>query len=508
MKDTEWKDLQWSKIETTVFQIQKQIYNARKQHNIAMVRNLQGILINMHESKLLAVHTITDINKGKDTLGVDLWNALDDNDRLSIVNQLIIDGTAMPIRRVYITKSGKSELRPFGIPTIFDRCKQCLVKLALEPEWEAVFDMYDYNSFGFRLCRSSIDAICKIRNFMIFRGASLWVFDADISKCFDKIGHNELLRNLNINEPIYSQINSWLKSGIFENNIIYPSKEGTPQGGVISPLLANIALGSLHSELLRALENQFGPMDETRDILYVRYADDFVILSPHKDVIEFSQNFCTFYLKLRYNLDINQTKSRIIQTVETLPDGKLRSNSFDFLGFRFIQRYVSRHKELKFDSGFKTRYITSVIPAPSRIQRHKASITRLLKNLGSVDSLITTLNPRIEGWCNYFKHSDVNFNRDIPRKMDLWLNAKVRKFIRRTTKKRGKCPEFWKQNTKDWILYGKTVTRDGNVIETTLNKYTSYDWNISKYKSLPKSFSPYKLPNLHGFKRDKIIPQY
>lgn len=494
--NTQWDDLNWSQMEGTVYNVQKQIYSAAYVNNVALARNLQIFLIeHLYEAKLLSVRAVTQINKGKNTAGVDQWLALNDEDRFALAGQLRVDGLATPIRRTYIPKADKAELRPLGIPTIIDRCKQYLVKLALEPEFEARFET---NSYGFRPGRSAIDAVSRIRAHMIFGNSSHWVFDADIRKCFDRINHDALLYKCNLPEPFFSQIKAWLKAGIFEEGYVFSSIEGTPQGGVISPLLANIALDGLQKYLEQYISQYFGT-EASRKVLFVRYADDFVIIAPTKEIIEYAKCLCSEFLK-SVGLGINEEKSRIINTIGAV-NGKLVSTPFDFLGFRFIQRYVSRHKEIKFKSGFKTRYLTNVIPAPSRIQRHKASITNLLNRIGSVESLITILNPRISGWCNYFRHSDAKLGRDIPRKLDLWLNSKVRKFIRRTTKKRGKCPEFWKQDSKDWILFATSTDEKGVSKEVLLNKYSSVKWSISRYKSIPPGYSPYQLPTRGGFIR-------
>lgn len=486
-----WCDLEWSKMEQTVFHVQKQIYQATAANDIAMARNLQKFLVeNVYEAKLLSVRTITQLNAGKKTAGVDQWIALNDEDRYAIVGQLSLDGKSSPIRRTYIPKANKAELRPLGIPTIVDRCKQFLVKLAIEPEFEARFET---NSYGFRPGRKASDAISRIRTHMTFGNSPVWVFDADIRKCFDRIDHNYLLYKCGLPEPFHSQIKAWLQAGIFEEGKIFSSIEGTPQGGVISPLLANIALDGLQKYIKDYISKYFGTM-VSKKVLFIRYADDFIIIAPTKEVIEYCKYLCSEFLKY-VGLEINEEKSRIIQTISEI-DGKLVSTPFDFLGFRFIQRYVSKHKELKLRNGIRIRYITNVVPAPSRIQRHKASITSLLKRVAKVEDLITLLNPRITGWCNYFRYSDATYNRDIPWKLDIWLNTKVRKFIRRTTKKRGKCAEFWKQDTKDWLLFANVTDERGAVREITLNKYVNFRWSISRYKPITPGFSPFQLPFL------------
>jgi RNA-directed DNA polymerase len=165
---------------------------------------------------------------------------------------------------------------------------------------------------------------------------------------------------------------------------------------------------------------------------------------------------------------------------------KIKSEHFDFLGFRFKQRYLSKHIRRK-EGGKISNVRTLVLINPDRIKRHKASISTLLRKIGNVKDLIRTLNLRIIGWCNYFRFSDAKEYGDLPRKMDIWLNSKIRKWIRRTTKLRGKVPQFWKQDTKDWILY----FTDDNGEDVTLVKYSSFKWRIYDYKAINSYQTPY-----------------
>ena len=164
--------------------------------------------------------------------------------RLKLIGQLKLTGTSKPTRRVWIPKSGKDEKRPLGIPTIKDRALQALLKNALEPEWEAQFEP---NSYGFRPGRSCHDAIWAIRN-AIYNKAK-HVLDADIAKCFDKINHLALLQKLGYTGKFRQQIKAWLKSGVIDQKVFAATSEGTPQGAVLSPLLANVALHGMETML-------------------------------------------------------------------------------------------------------------------------------------------------------------------------------------------------------------------------------------------------------------------
>lgn len=483
MHNIEWDSLNWEQIEKTVFEIQRNIYNAAKAGDIASVRNLQSLLTNMYEPRLLAVKIVTT-NSGSKTPGIDRWIATNDQDKYFIANNLALDGTTNYIRRILIPKPGTEEKRPLGIPTIIDRAKQCFCKLILEPEAEAKFES---NSFGFRPGRSSIDAVSKIRSHLIFKGPC-YVLDTDIRKCFDKISHERLRAKINALPVIDRQIDAWLRAGIFsENEVIFP-KEGTPQGGIISPLLANIAIDGLQHYIANEITTRFGK-NLSMQVYYVRYADDFVVFAPTEDIIIQVKQLCNSWLSTM-NLEMKDEVTKVIHTLRQLSPNKFMSQHFDFLGFRFKQRYLTKHTKSMISTGGKvTRTRTFVLINPSRIERHKGSLTALLKKIGDVKTLINTLNPRITGWCNYYKNSDARIYGDLPRKMDLWLNAKIRKWIRKSTKLRGKQKQFWKQDTKDWILYYK----DDKGEEVTLKKYNSFKWSIQDYRAISSYASPYQL---------------
>lgn len=246
-KNIVWGELDWGKIQTRVRKIQHRIYKASTKNDTKRVHWLQKFLVNSLDAKLFAVRQVTSLNKGKNNAGVDRVLVLTPEKRLNLALQLSLDGAATPIRRVWIPKPGKDEMRPLGILPIKDRARQALAKLALEPQWEGIFEP---NSYGFRPGRSAHDAIEAI--FLCLRhNRPKWVYDADIRKCFDQIDHQALLNKLNTYPQMRKQVRAWLKAGVMEgyaNNLKEPvttTELGTPQGGVISPLLANIALHGL-----------------------------------------------------------------------------------------------------------------------------------------------------------------------------------------------------------------------------------------------------------------------
>lgn len=245
-----WDEVNWRKLDLNIFKLQKRIYQASKSSDWKRMKRLQKLLLNSHSAKLLAVKKVTQLNKGKKTAGIDGVKSLNPTQRLKLANKLDLREKSKPVRRIWIPKPGKSENRPLGIPTMADRAKQALVKMALEPEWEAKFEP---NSYGFRPARSCQDAIDAI--FKAIRLKNAFVLDAD-KGCFDNIDHNKLLQKLNTFPKLRRVIKGWLRAGVMEGNVFQKIRAGTPQGGVISPLLANIALHGLEYETKAALADK------------------------------------------------------------------------------------------------------------------------------------------------------------------------------------------------------------------------------------------------------------
>ena len=222
---TEWKTINWAKVQRKVFKLQKRIYKAVEIGDRAKANNLQKLLVKSYYAKLLAVRKVTQDNQGKKTAGVDGKKSLTPNERITLSRAMNIKGYfAKPLRRVYIPKPN-GEQRPLGIPTIKDRAMQALIKLGLEPYWEAQFEE---NSYGFRPGRSTHDAIEAI--FLNIKQKAKWVLDADIEKCFDKINHHALLSDMDC--PHYRGIvKQWFKCGVLDSGF-QEITSGTPQGGV------------------------------------------------------------------------------------------------------------------------------------------------------------------------------------------------------------------------------------------------------------------------------------
>jgi RNA-directed DNA polymerase len=306
--------------------------------------------------------------------------------RLSLIDKLKLSTKVAPTRRIWIPKPGKDEKRPLGIPTIQDRALHGLAKLALEPEWEARFEA---NAYGFRPGRSCHDAIGAIFNSMKFKPK--YVLDADIAKCFDKIDHEQLLRKLNTYPTLRKQIRAWLKAGVMDRKKFFPTSEGTPQGGVISPLLANIALQGMENRIKEICKNAF----------LIRYADDFVVLHESLTVVQRCREILCEWLK-DMKLELKPSKTRFGHTLIPFENSK---PGFEFLGFNIQQFKTGKYLSGKLpNTNKKLGFTTIITPSKDSVKRHYRQLTEVIKtHRGKRQArLINSLNPIIRGWSNYF----------------------------------------------------------------------------------------------------------
>jgi RNA-directed DNA polymerase len=405
----EWHSINWRKLERRVYKLQKRIYQASNRGDVKAVRRLQKTLMKSWSARALSVRRVTQDNTGKKTAGVDGVKSLSPAARLKLVNKLKLGSKVSPTRRVWIPKPGTEEKRPLGIPTIKDRALQALVKLALEPEWEARFEP---NSYGFRPGRSCHDAIEAI--YIAINQKQKYVLDADIAKCFDRIDHEALLRKLNTFPTIRRQIRAWLKAGVMDEKQLFPTSEGTPQGGVISPLLANIALHGMEERIKQFAETidlkyrgrQQGKRDKRRSISLIRYADDFVILHEDITVVTRCREIISEWLN-GMGLELKPSKTRLAHTLNQYGQEK---PGLDFLGFTIQQFPVGKYHSKQ---GFKT----IITPSKDKQKVHYDQIASVIEAHKSAPqaALITHLNPIIRGWANYYAtvvskvaYSDIN----------------------------------------------------------------------------------------------------
>ncbi len=391
----EWRQTDWKSVERRVFRLQKRIYQAKRRGDVRTVRGLQKLLLKSWSARLLAVRRVTQDNQGKKTAGVDGVKSLSHKARMSLAGQLKLGSKAKPARRVWIPKPGRDEKRPLGIPTMYDRAVQALVKMALEPQWEAVFEP---NSYGFRPGRSCHDAIGAIFNAIRYKPK--WVLDADIAKCFDRIDHNSLLNKLETFPAIRRQIRAWLKAGVMDSKQLFPTNEGTPQGGVISPLLANIALHGMEEsikDLMERLPGKSGRRDRRQAVSLIRYADDFVIIHEDQDVIQKCRDHIQEWLK-GIGLELKEAKTHLTHTLEGKTPG------FDFLGFNIRQHKVGKYKTGMNTKGELLGFKTLTKPSKKAIQTHYHKLKEIVDShiAAPQEALIRHLNPVIRGWSNYY----------------------------------------------------------------------------------------------------------
>lgn len=372
----QWKSIDWNKAENYVNRLQVRIAKATQGKKWNTVKRLQYLLTHSYYAKALAVRKVTT-NKGKNTSGIDkeLWSTLASKMRgvLSLTDK---NYKAKPLRRVFIEKKGKKAKRPLGIPCMYDRAMQALYALALDPVSEVTADT---KSFGFRKGRCCQDA-CEYIFTALSRGYSpQWVLEGDIKGCFDHISHEWLIENIPMDKSVLKQ---FLKAGFVFENELFPTDDGTPQGGVISPILANMALDGMQEMLVNHFDlNAKGEVSafvhNKSKVNLVRYADDFIVTAATKEIAVEAKGLIREFLKTR-GLELSEEKTAITH----INDG------FDMLGWTFRK--------------FNGKLI--VKPSKKSIKNFVASLSETILKRGKAwkqEVLIEKLNQQIRGWTNY-----------------------------------------------------------------------------------------------------------
>lgn len=487
----EWSDINWVKCHSLVFKLQKRIYKASKCGNLSSVRKLQRLLVNSWSAKCLVVKKVTQSNAGRNTAGIDGVKSLNNQQKVNLINNLKFDGKALPTRRVWISKPGRSEKRPLGIPVIKDRALQALMHMALEPEWEARFAE---NSYGFRPGRSCQDAIDAIH--ISLKSYSKYVLDADIAQCFDNIDHFALLERINTFPKFRQQIKAWLQAGVIDGKTV-SNTSGVPQGRILSPLLTNIALHGLENTVKDWVENnvklrypngsQKSRKEARHSVSVIRYGEKFLIMHFDYNIVLQCQQIATEFLA-NMGLELKQAKTKICHTLAELNEQK---PGFNFLGFEIRQHKVGQDRGGKFPSLFQHKkcqnYKTMIRPSKESVRKHYNDLKNGLKRRinQSVDTVIAFLNPRIKGWSNYYRYV---VSSQVFRQIDDWLYHRYWRWCKRKHPNRGV-----KYLKRKYFEYGK----NGNWVLTSKEKDELFyvmshrDTAISRHIKVQQDKSPY-----------------
>lgn len=504
-KTQQWHSINWAKVERKVFKLQKRIYKAEQVGDTRTMRKLQNTLTHSWYAKLLAVRKVTQDNRGRNTAGIDGVKSLKNEQKLELAQKLTFSDKAKPAKRVWIPKPQKTEKRPLGIPTMEDRAKQALLKLALEPQWEARFEPHSY---GFRPARSCHDAIKAIYNSLTT--TEKWVLDADIAGCFDNINHQQLLDKVDTTPTFRKQIKAWLKAGVIDwshpPEVYQKTTQGTPQGGVISPLLANIALHGLENHLKdwlwdekkyripvwNATKQKWGTAKQSQTkatLSIIRYADDFVIIHKDPEILKETKVIAEEFLK-SIGLHINEKKTHIVSS----------KKGFDFLGVNIRHFATGLYRSDKNLKGEKTGLVRLIQPSKEAILKQYRKVADTLDNLknASVDVVISKLNPIIRGFSNYYRYYSST------ERMNGLDNLILRKLLRWAKRRHPNKGMKWVAN-KYFLSHSNKQKWEFSNNNLTLRKHT--DTKIERYTQVKGEASIYNGNTAYWAKRVQSHPE-
>ncbi|ESR00622.1 RNA-directed DNA polymerase [Stutzerimonas chloritidismutans AW-1] len=466
---TNWHDLDWARIQQTVRKTQLKIAQATGEGDWRRVKRLQRLLTHSFYGRCLAVRRVTE-NRGRKTPGVDgeTWGT--PQAKLQAVGRLSKKRgyRPKPLRRVWIPKAGKPEKRPLGIPTMLDRAMQALYLQALEPVIESTSDL---KSYGFRPDRSTADAMVELFHLLSPQTAPVWILEGDIKGFFDNINHEWLCRNVPMDRTV---LRKWLKAGVIDRRQLMATEAGTPQGGIISPCLANATLNGLETQLKRHLVQQMGKTKAQQAKVYVvRYADDFVVTAASKELLEDEvKPWVEQFLSVR-GVALSQAKTQITHI----------NQGFDFLGWNF-RKYVPK-------SPYRNAKLL-IKPSKKNASAFYRKVREIIKNSGALtqDALIGQLNPVLKGWAQY--HSPVVAKQTFS-KLDslifwrLWRWAKRRHSKKSADWIRNKY--FRSIGGQNWVF--AYPYKNGKGERHYRQLYKLAETAIVRHKRLPGEYQPY-----------------